>query len=178
MARAKDVRHVSKYLSTSEEQMAKIKRIDHLSIAVKDVDAARAQYEKLLNAKHIRTCTLQEKAGSVKVAYLQIGENVLGLVQSLEEDGFINKHIAKHGEGMHHMGLEVDDLEEFIAETEGKGFKIPLRDEFSNRSEIVLRPRDSLGVILQILEWKEGSDTTVEERINRIVNLENIDKKS
>ena len=76
---------------------------------------------------------------------------------------------------MHHLGLEVDDLEEFIRETEAKGFKIPLRDEFSNRSEIVLRPKDSLGVVLQILEWKEGSDATVEDRIKRIVELENIE---
>jgi len=157
--------------------MAKIKRIDHLAIAVKDVDAAILQYEKLLNARHIRTYLLQEKAGPVKVAYMQVGENVLTLVQSLEEDGFINQHIAKHGEGMHHLGLEVDDLEEFVRETEEKGFKIPLRDEFSNRTEIVLRPKDSLGVVLQILEWKEGSDETVEERIKRIVNLENISEK-
>ena len=155
--------------------MAKIKRIDHLSIAVKDVDAARAQYEHLLNATHIRTYTLKEKAGAIKVAYMQIGENVLSLIQSVEEDGFVNKHIAKHGEGMHHLGLEVDDLEEFVRETEAKGFQIPLRDEFSNRSEIVLRPKDSLGVVLQILEWKEGSDATVEDRIKRIVELENID---
>jgi len=160
--------------SAKEEQMANIKKIDHLAIAVKDVDAARAQYENLLNAKHIRTYTLEEKAGSVKVAYMQIGENVLTLIQSLEEDGFLNKHIEKHGEGMHHLGLEVDDLEEFVREVEGKGFNVPLRDEFSNRSEIVLRPKDSLGVILQILQWKEGSDSTVEDRIKRIVDLENI----
>ena len=127
--------------------MAKINRIDHLSIAVKVVDAARAQF----------------------------GENILSLIQSVEEDGFVNKHIEKFGEGMHHLGLEVDDLEEFVRETEEKGFKIPLRDEFSNRSEIVLRPKDSLGVVLQILEWKGGSDATIEDRIKRIVELENIE---
>ncbi len=157
--------------------MAKIKRIDHLSIAVKDVDAARAQYEHLLNAKHIRTYTLKEKVGTIKVAYMQLGENVLSLIQSVEEDGFVNKHIEKHGEGMHHLGLEVDDLEEFVRETEEKGYKIPLRDEFSNRSEIVLRPKDSLGVVLQVLEWKEGSDATIEDRIKRIVDLENIENE-
>jgi len=153
--------------------MASIKRIDHVAIAVRDVDQATEQYVKLLNAVHIRTETLREKAGLVKVAYMQIGENVLSLVQSLEEDGFINQHIAKHGEGLHHMGLEVDDLNEFIQEVEGKGFKIPLRDEFSNRDEVVLRPRDSNGVVLQILQWKGGSDATVEDRIERIRNLQN-----
>ena len=153
--------------------MASIKRIDHVAIAVRDVAQATEQYVKLLNAVHIRTETLREKAGMVKVAYMQIGENVLSLVQSLEEDGFINQHIAKHGEGLHHMGLEVDNLEEFIQDVEGKGYKIPLRDEFSNRDEVVLRPRDAACVVLQILQWKGGSDATVEDRVARILALQN-----
>jgi methylmalonyl-CoA epimerase len=153
--------------------MASIKRIDHVAIAVRDADQATEQYKKLLNAVHIRTEILREKAGVVKVAYMQIGENVLSLVQSLEADGFINQHIDKHGEGLHHMGLEVDNLAEFISEVEGKGYKIPLRDEFSNRSEVVLRPRDASGVVLQVLEWKGGSDATIEDRIDRINKLQN-----
>lgn len=153
--------------------MASIKRIDHVAIAVRDADLATAQYVNLLNAVHIRTELLREKAGMVKVAYLQIGENVLSLVQSLEPDGFINQHIDKHGEGLHHMGLEVDDLAEFVREVEGKGFKIPLRDDFSNRSEVVLRPRDAAGVVLQVLQWKDGSDATIEARIERIKRLQN-----
>ncbi len=157
--------------------MARIKRIDHVSIAVKDADQATRQYAMLLNAIPIRTEILKEKAGPVKVSYMQIGENIISLIQSMEPDGFVNQHIAKHGEGMHHMGLEVDNLEEFITEVEGKGFKIPLRDEFSNRSEVILRPRDSAGVVLQILEWKGGSDATVEDRIKRILNLQNIEGK-
>ena len=153
--------------------MAGIRRIDHVAIAVRDADQATAQYVALLNAVHIRTETLREKAGPVKVAYLQIGENVLSLVQSLEPDGFINQHIEKHGEGLHHMGLEVDDLDEFVRDVERKGFRIPLRDEFSNRSEVVLRPRDAAGVVLQVLQWKGGSDATVEDRIERIRRLQN-----
>jgi hypothetical protein len=67
----------------------------------------------------------------------------------------------------------VDDLAEFIREVEGKGYRIPLRDEFSNRSEVVLRPRDAAGVVLQVLEWKGGSDATAEDRIERILRLQN-----
>jgi methylmalonyl-CoA epimerase len=154
--------------------MATIKRIDHVGIAVKDADRATRQFALLLNAVPIRTYILQERAGPVKVSYMQIGENVISLVQSMEADGFIDQHIAKHGEGLHHLALEVDNLEEFIEEFEGKGFKIPLRDSFSNRDEIVLRPRDAVGVVLQILEWKEGSGETSEDRIKRILNLQNI----
>ena len=153
--------------------MSTIRRIDHVAIAVRDADQATQQFVSLLNAVPIRTEVLREKAGPVKVSYLQIGENVLSLVQSMDADGFINQHIVKHGEGLHHMGLEVDDLEQFIEEVEGKGFKIPLRDEFTNRREVVLRPKDAAGVVLQIVEWKGGSEVSVEDRIERIRNLHN-----
>ena len=153
--------------------MASIRRIDHVAIAVRDADKATEQYVTLLNAVHIRTEILREKAGMVKVSYLQIGENVISLAQSLEADGFLNQHIGKHGEGLHHLGLEVDDLEAFVKQVEAKGFAIPLRDEFSNRKEVVLRPRDAAGVVLQIVEWKGGCDVGVEARIDRIRKLHN-----
>jgi methylmalonyl-CoA/ethylmalonyl-CoA epimerase len=153
--------------------MARIRRIDHVAIAVRDCDKARAQYESLLGAEHVRTEVLREKAGMVKVAYMRIGENVLSLVQSLEPDGFINKHIERHGEGLHHLGLEVDDLPQFVKNLEAKGYAIPLRDEFSNRSEVVLRPRDAAGVVLQVLQWTDGGADTVEARVERIRALKN-----
>jgi methylmalonyl-CoA epimerase len=153
--------------------MSGIKRIDHVAIAVRDADQATQQFVKLLNAVPIRTEVLREKAGTVKVSYLQIGENVLSLVQSMDADGFIDQHIAKHGEGLHHMGLEVDDLDDFIEEVESKGFKIPVRDEFTNRREVVLRPKDAAGVVLQIVEWKGGSNVSAEDRLERIRNLHN-----
>jgi methylmalonyl-CoA/ethylmalonyl-CoA epimerase len=121
----------------------------------------------------VRTEVLREKAGVVKVVYLRIGENVLSLVQSLEADGFINRHIERHGEGLHHLGLEVDDLAGFVKDAEAKGYAIPLRDEFSNRSEVVLRPRDAAGVVLQVLQWTDGAADTVEARIERIWALKN-----
>lgn len=153
--------------------MAGIRRIDHVAIAVRDCDKATEQYVKLLGAEHIRTEELREKAGMVKVAYLRIGENVLSLVQSLEPGGFIDRHIEKHGEGLHHMGLEVDDLDAFVNDVEAQGFTIPLRDEFSNRREVVLRPRDANGVVLQVLQWTDGAADSVEARIERIRRLRN-----
>jgi methylmalonyl-CoA epimerase len=157
--------------------MAQIKRVDHIAIAVKDIDIATQQYIKLLNAKPIRTLILEEKAGTIKVSIIQLGENLFSLIQSVDADGFLNQHIAKHGEGLHHVGLEVDNLEEFVRDVESKGFKVPLRDEFSNRKEVILRPKDSAGVILQIMEWKGGeSDVTAEDRIQRFLKLQNIPK--
>ncbi len=154
--------------------MAEVKRIDHLAIAVKNSEEAVKRYVDLLNAEHIRTEVLQEKAGPVKVAYLRIGENILSLIQDMQEDGFVNKHIEKRGEGMHHLGLEVDDLDGFVKNAEQKGYGVPLKDEFSNRREVVLRPKETCGVILQIIEWTQGNDDTVMDRVKRILNLENL----
>ena len=154
--------------------MASVKRIDHVAIAVKDADEATRQYTTLLGAAHIRTEVLDEKAGPVKVSYVRLGENVVSLFQSVEPDGWVNQHIARHGEGLHHLGLEVDDLDAFVRDVESKGFTIPLRDEFSNRSEVVLRPRDAAGVVLQILQWKGGSDATPEDRIARLFELHSL----
>ena len=154
--------------------MTQIKRIDHVAIAVKNCDESTRKYVKLLNAEHIRTTIISEKGGPIKVSYLRIGESIISLVQSLEEDGFINKHMQKHGEGLHHLGLEVDDLDSFIKELQHKGYDIPLHDEFSNRKEIVLHPKDAAGVILQLIEWKGVVGETVEERIKRILEFDNL----
>ncbi len=151
-----------------------VKRIDHLAIAVKDVNQATEIFVKLLNAHHIRTTILVEKAGTVKISYVQIGENILSLIQSVEKEGFVSKFIEKRGEGIHHLGLEVDNLDEFINSAEFQGFEIPLMDEFSNRREVVLRPKETNGVVLQIMEWKGGSDLSIEDRIRRIQELKNI----
>jgi len=62
--------------------MASIKRIDHVQSPCATQTRATQQYVNLLNAVHIRTEILREKAGTVKVSYMQIGENVLSLVES------------------------------------------------------------------------------------------------
>jgi catechol 2,3-dioxygenase-like lactoylglutathione lyase family enzyme len=78
--------------------MAKIKRIDHVAIAVKDADEATQKFVKLLNAVHIRTEVLQEKP----LRSLTFGDNVISLIRRWKGR---SKHIAKH-EGMHHMALK------------------------------------------------------------------------
>jgi methylmalonyl-CoA epimerase len=157
-----------------EDKMANVKRIDHVAIAVSNSEEAVQKYVSLFGAEHIKTEILEEKAGPVKVAYMRVGENILSLIQDMKEDGFLNKHIAKRGEGMHHLALEVDDLDDFVANAESQGHTIPLRDEFSNRREVVLRPKDTCGVIMQILEWTQDNGDTIRDRIKRILNLENL----
>ena len=83
----------------------------------------------------------------------------------------VDQAVAQY-QGLHHLGLQVDDLEGFVAPTEARGYKIPLRDAFSNRDEVVLRSRQANGVVLQILQWKGGSDVSVQDRIERSLSLQ------
>ena len=154
--------------------MSKIKRIDHLAIAVRNSDEALKRFTELLNAEHIKPEILNEKAGPVKVAYIRIGENILSLIQDADNNGFINRHIEKRGEGLHHLGLEVDNLDEFIKNAEKKGYTIAIKDEFSNRREVVLRTKETCGVVMQVIEWTDGSDDTIGDGIKRILDLENL----
>jgi len=72
------------------------------------------------------------------------------------------------------MGLEVDNLNEFIQEVEGKGFKIPLRDGIFQPQRSGLASPDAAGVVLQITAVEQaGSDATIEDRIDRIRKLQN-----
>jgi hypothetical protein len=88
---------------------------------------------------------------------------------AVDPDGFIAKFIEKRGEGLHHIALVVDDLEGYVKELEAKGVKIPHRESFGPlRREIVLSPKDLCGVVMQIIEWKEGDAPTLEERIERL----------
>ena len=105
----------------------------------------------------------------MQAAYLKVGDGLIVLDGAVEPDGFIAKFIEKKGEGVHHVGLVVDDLDEFVKELEAKGVKIPHRESFGDlRREILLSPRDLCGVVMQVIEWKEGDYPTFEERLQRL----------
>ena len=149
--------------------MARVIRIDHIAVAVRDVDEAIAKYQKILGAELIENVGLSMQGNRNRAAYLKLGDGLIVMDGAVDPDGFIAKFIEKRGEGLHHIALVVDDLDGYVKELEAKGVKIPHRESFGPlRREIVLSPRDLCGVVMQIIEWKEGDAPTVEERIERL----------
>jgi methylmalonyl-CoA epimerase len=149
--------------------MVEIKRVDHIAIAVRSLDQSIPLFEKLFGAKLIvrKHMVMQGHPGAV--AYMQIGENILALDEAATPDGFIAKFIEKRGEGLHHIGLEVDNLDAYIRELEAKDVRIPVKSlEGDFRREILLSPKEASGVVWQIIEWKSGADLSLEERIERL----------
>jgi methylmalonyl-CoA epimerase len=150
--------------------VARITRIDHIAIAVRDVDAGIAQYQKLLGAELIEKVEgLSLMGNRMQAAYLKVGDGIIVLDGAADPDGFIAKFIEKRGEGLHHLGVVVDDLDEYAREVEAKGARIPHREDVGpSRREILLSPRDLCGVVLQVIEWKDGDAPTLEGRIARL----------
>ncbi|MCX5907959.1 MAG: VOC family protein [Deltaproteobacteria bacterium] len=149
--------------------MAKILRIDHIGVAVRDVAKSLPLYQKILGAKLVVKSEFTLKGNRTQAAYLKVGDGLIALDGAVEPDGFMAQFIEKRGEGLHHIGIVVDNLDEFIRELEAKGVRIPHRESVSPlRREILLSPKDLAGVVFQVIEWKEGDAPTLEERIERL----------
>lgn len=146
-------------------------RIDHLAIAVKNLDEAVDRFTKALGAEEIARKKGLENNEPMEVAYLRVGDSIITLISSDYKDGFIAKFLDRRGEGMHHLALETDDLDGLVATLQQLGINVPLRAELPGRKEIVLSPREFNGVVLQIIQWSRPA-ATIDERIRRIQDFE------
>lgn len=158
--------------------MDNIKRVDHIAIAVRDLDKSIPLFETLFGAKLITKKRGEMQGHPMAVAYMQIGENIFALDEAVDPNGFIARFIEQRGEGLHHIGLEVDNLDAYIQYLEAKNIRIPVKEldgEF--RREILLSPREASGVVWQIIEWKGGSDLSLEARIERIHQYREVDQQ-
>ena len=88
--------------------------IHHLGVAVEDLDAALATYERLFGAEVEHSATVEEQG--VRAASLRIGTGRVELLEPLGEDTPVGRFLAKRGPGMHHVAYEVSDLAVTLAE--------------------------------------------------------------
>jgi len=129
-----------------------IKKVDHIAIAVRNLNESRRKFEELFGAKFVVESVNEE--GKYKVAILQLGESTFSLLESTSPDGFVAKHIARFGETAQHMGVEVDDLDKFIEHLHSQGVKTSDYTEIADvRKEVLVGPKNPLGIILQVFEW-------------------------
>ena len=101
----------------------KIKRLDHIGVAVKDVDEVQKVYTEMLPLE----LASSDSVGELKTGFIPVGETSLELVMSTTPDGVMSKYIDKKGEGIHHLAFEVDDIDQAVAELKAKG--VPLTSE-------------------------------------------------
>ena len=135
--------------------MARIKGINHVAFAVRNLDEAIRAAEENLGGE--LTMKAENTNDKYKVATIQLGESIISLIEATDESSFIAKHIAEKGVGVQHIGLEIENLEEFVKELEAKGVRVDkghMNDE--EFPEALVGPRTGYGVVLQLMEWKGG----------------------
>lgn len=130
-----------------------LEKIDHLGIAVADLEQAIAKYQALLGhpPDHRETIPSQR----VRVAMFRTGESAIELLAGTEADSPISKFIAKRGEGMHHVCFAVADLNAALAAARAGGFEpIPQEnDRGAGGHQIAfLHPRSTGGVLIELVE--------------------------
>jgi len=128
-------------------------KIDHIGIAVNNIEQALTLYANILGLKVKNTEIIEEQ--KTKTAILPVGESKIELLESTDPEGPIAKHIEKFGEGIHHLALEVADIKDALKILSRNG--IPLIDEqprkgVENTSIAFLHPKGTGRVLLELVQ--------------------------
>lgn len=131
-----------------------IKKIAHLGIAVKDLEAAKSFYQDVLGLE----CAGEEVVPSqqVKTAFIPVGEVSIELLESTNPEGPIAKAIEKRGEGVHHVAYEVTDIEAALAAMKAKGVRLideQPREGAHGAKIAFIHPKASMGVLVELCEY-------------------------
>jgi len=129
-----------------------IKKIDHIAIVVRSIEEALQVYEGALGLELTDVKEVPEQA--VTVAFLPVGESKIELVEPLTTDGGVARFLEKRGEGLHHICLEVDDIEAALQDLAAQGIR--LIDEQPRQGAhgrvAFLHPKSAHGVLIELIE--------------------------
>ena len=131
---------------------AMIKKIDHIAIVVRSIEEALPTYEGALGLELTEVEEMPEQA--VKIAFLPVGESEIELVEPLTTDSGVARFLEKRGEGLHHICLEVEDIEAALQDLAAKGVR--LIDEQPRQGAhgrvAFLHPKSAHGVLIELIE--------------------------
>ena len=131
--------------------------IEHIGIAVKDLEKAIKYYEDTLGL----VCYAIEEVvdQKAKTAFFKIGQTKIELLESTNSEGPIGRFIEKRGEGIHHIAFAVDNLENSLKEVEDKGVRLidlKPRKGAEGLDIAFLHPKSTFGVLTEFCEQKKG----------------------
>ncbi|MGB0882302.1 MAG: methylmalonyl-CoA epimerase [Vicingaceae bacterium] len=128
-------------------------KIEHIGIAVKDLEAANEVYTKLFGKAPYKTETVESEG--VSTSFFKVGESKIELLEATKEDSAIAKFIAKKGEGIHHIAYAVKDIKAEMERMRNEGF-IVLNDEpkkgADNKLVCFLHPKTTNGVLVELCQ--------------------------
>ena len=130
-----------------------MKKIEHIGIAVSNLESASIIYEKLFGASAYK----KEEVASegVKTAFFRCGPNKIELIEATNPESSIAKFIAKKGEGIHHIAFDVEDIMAEIDRLKKEGFvvlnEVPKKGA-DNKLVAFLHPKTTNGVLIELCQ--------------------------
>ena len=134
-----------------------MRKIEHIGIAVKNIDDAIPVYEKLLNTKCYKIEAVESEG--VKTAFFKIGESKIELLEATNSESPIAKYLAKRGAGMHHIAYDVEDIYEEIKRLEGEGFQLiqsSPKNGADNKLIAFLHPKSTAGTLVELCQERRN----------------------
>lgn len=130
-----------------------VKKIDHIGIVVRDMEAALKVYRDTLGLELAETEFVPEQ--KVNIAFLPTGESEIELVEPTTDDSGIARYLARRGEGVHHVCLEVDDIEATLAQMAAQGMELideTPRAGSGGKKYAFVHPKSAHGVLIELYE--------------------------
>ncbi|AXG68873.1 glyoxalase/bleomycin resistance protein/dioxygenase superfamily protein [Kordia sp. SMS9] len=128
-------------------------KIEHIGIAVKDIDASNRLFAKLFNKEHYKMEAVESEG--VKTSFFQLGESKIELLEATRDDSPIAKFIAKKGEGVHHIAFDVTDIHAEVARLKEEGFVVlneTPKKGADNKLVVFLHPKSTNGTLIELCQ--------------------------
>ena len=135
-----------------------MKKIEHLGIAVKDINTTAKIYQDLFQAEAYKEEVVESEG--VRTLFFSIGESKIELLQATNPDSPIAKFIEKRGEGIHHIAFEVNDIDSELQRLKSLGYHLiheSPKDGADNKRIAFLHPKSTDGVLIELCEEKGKS---------------------
>lgn len=130
-----------------------MKKIEHLGIAVKDLEKSNDLYAQLLGKKHYKIESVESEG--VNTSFFKIGASKIELLEATNADSPIAKFVEKRGEGIHHIAFEVKDIESEMKRLAAEGFQllneVPKRGA-DNKWVCFVHPKSANGVLIELCQ--------------------------
>ncbi len=133
-----------------EERM--IKRVDHICIAVKSIDETLGVFNSVFGFKASHTETLPDQG--VKAVLIPIGDGEIELIEPIDPEGGVAKFIERRGEGVHHICLEVDNIDEELKSLAARGVELIDKQPRKGLAGMIgfVHPRSTKGVLIELAQ--------------------------
>ena len=133
--------------------MPKITKINHIAVAVNDIDSSLSFWQDALGLELAELRDVPVEAA--QIAFLPVGSTEVELVRPTTDDSGLAKYLAKRGEGLHHLCIETDDIEAMMAQLKRKGIQLineSPRTGADGKKYAFIHPKSTGGVLVELYQ--------------------------